>query len=160
MTIRGMTAADEQAVSDLLCVCYRWIAEPEGYTEEQVGFLLSQRGSLETVRRESREQQYLVACRGESLVGMVAVSGNQITKLYVDPAYHREGIGRALFEAAVAIIAAAGFDRAILGTTPGTVPFYEALGMSVSGHRDHTAGVFSGRRTILMEKALRREAEA
>ena len=154
MTIRGMTAADEQAVSELLCACYRWIAEPEGYTEEQVGFLLKERGSLETVRRESREQEYLVACRGESLLGMVAISGNQITKLYVDPAFHREGIGRGLFEAAVETARAAGCESVFLGTTPATVPFYEALGMRVGGHKDHTSGVFSGRRTTLMEKAL------
>ena len=158
MTIRGMTAADEEAVSDLLCACYRWIAEPEGYTEEQVGFLLSQRGSLETVRRESRGQQYLVARRGTSLLGMVAVSGDQITKLYVDPACHGKGIGRALFEAAVETARAAGFKRIFLGTTPATVPFYEALGMRVGGQKNHTSGVFSGRRTMLMEKALHRKA--
>lgn len=154
MTIRRMTAADEQAVSELLCACYRWIAGPEGYTEEQTGFLLKERGSLETVQRESREQQYLVACRGESLLGMVAVSGNVITKLYVDPASHRGGIGRALFEAAVESVRAAGFESVTLGTTPATVPFYEALGMRVGGHKDHTSGIFSGRRTMLMEKAL------
>ncbi len=158
MTIRGMTAADEQAVSDLLCACYRWIAEPEGYTAEQVGFLIEERGSLETVQRESREQQYLVTCRGESLLGMVAVSGNLITKLYVDPASHREGIGRALFEAAVEAVRAAGFETVALGTTPATVPFYEALGMRVDGHKDHTSGVFSGRRTMLMEKTLQPKA--
>jgi ribosomal protein S18 acetylase RimI-like enzyme len=149
-----MTADDEQAVSDLLCRCYRWIAEPEGYTEEQVAYLLSERGSLETVRRESREEQYLVACRDGVLLGVVAVSDDVVTKLYVAPEHHGGGMGRTLFDAAVETVRASGFQRVSLGTTPATVPFYEALGMRVAGHKDHVSGVFSGRRTMLMEKSL------
>ena len=154
MTIREMREPDQSAVSALLCDCYRWLAGVEGYSAEQVEYLVVERGSLVTVRSESRDQVYLVACEGEIIVGMVAVAGNLIAKLYVAPAYHRRRAGTALLNEAEARVRAAGFDRMNLGTTPSAVGFYEARGMFVAGRKLHSAGVFCGRETVLMEKAL------
>ncbi len=41
-----------------------------------------------------------------------------------------------------------------LGTPPSTVGFYEARGMSAVARKVHRRGVFFGRETVLMEKAL------
>ena len=100
MTIRQMRGDEELAVSKLLCDCYRWLAPVEGYTPEQTVALVDERGSVSTVHAESRQQLYLVACEGELIVGMVAVSGNVIAKLYVAPEHHGRGIGTALFDVA------------------------------------------------------------
>jgi ribosomal protein S18 acetylase RimI-like enzyme len=154
MTIRPMNGHEELAVSALLCECYRWLAPVEGYTREQVAFLLEERGSLRTVQTESRNQLYLVACENDTIVGMVAVDGNVIAKLYVAPGNHGRGIGGALFAAAETCVMNAGFDRMTLGTTPNTVAFYEGRGMSVAGQKHHASGVFLGRYTVLMEKVL------
>ncbi len=153
--IREMEERDEAAVSAILRRCYRWLAAREGYTPDQVEYLVTERGSLETVRRESRAQRYLVACFGDVIRGMIAVADAEVTKLYVHPEHHHRGVGTTLLEAAESLIRDAGLERMTLGTTPGTVPFYQRRGMSVSGRRLHETGVFSGRETVLMEKNLR-----
>jgi GNAT superfamily N-acetyltransferase len=135
-----MSPHDELTVSSLLCDCYRWLAAVEGYNSQQVDFLVGERGSLRTVRVDSRDQLYLVACRDEVIAGMVAVAENVIAKLYVTPEHHRQGIGTVLFDAAEASARDAGFDRTTLGTTPSAVAFYERRGMWVMGHRLHNAG--------------------
>jgi ribosomal protein S18 acetylase RimI-like enzyme len=157
-TIRRMGPRDELAVSLLLCECYRWLAAVERYSPQQLDFLIAERGSLKTVQVESRGQLYLVACRDETIIGMVAVAENVITKLYVASEHHRQGIGTALFDAAEASVRDAGSDQMTLGTTPSAVAFYERRGMRVMGHRLHHAGVFCGRETVLMEKTLRAQA--
>ena len=55
--------------------------------------------------------------------------------LFVDPNYERRGIGRALFEAALATLRAAGYRGATLTTDPGTraEQFYRAAGWTVVG---------------------------
>jgi ribosomal protein S18 acetylase RimI-like enzyme len=153
-TIRPMEEEDLPAVSALLRRCYRWLAGPEGYAPAQVEFLVTERGSAETARRESREQTWLVACEDGGVCGLVAVAGNEVARLYVGPDRHRRGIGASLLAAAEAVVARAGHDTMSLGTTPLTAPFYERLGMTVAGRRPHATGVFAGRETVLMEKAL------
>jgi ribosomal protein S18 acetylase RimI-like enzyme len=152
--IRRMESEDTAAVSEVLCSCYRWLAKREGYTPAQVAFLLGKRGSEDTVRAESREQLYLVACVDGTLAGMVSVGGKEVTKLYVEPSRHCHGIGTKLLAAAEAAIREAGFDRMLLGTTPGTVPFYESMGMAVAGTRRPTGGPFTDRDVVIMEKRL------
>jgi len=159
MQIRPMTQEDMQAVSDILCSCYRWLADREGYTPEQVDFLLHQRGSLETVRRESQEQLYFVASLHGAIAGMVSVSGNEVTKLYVRPSHHRRGIGAALLRAAASAIAESGFGVMSLGTTPSTVPFYKSLGMSVARTRRPSGGPFTDRDIVVMTMPLDEHAE-
>ncbi len=152
--IRRMENEDAAAVSEVLCSCYRWLAERERYTPEQAAFLLQKRGSEETVRAESREELYLVACVDGTLAGMVSVGGSEVTKLYVEPSRHGQGIGSELFAAAESAIREAGSDRMLLGTTPGTVPFYESMGMAVAGRRRPTGGPFTDRDVVIMEKRL------
>lgn len=45
--------------------------------------------------------QTLVACDGGRVVGFVSFEGAYITWLYVDPAYHRQGVGRQLLRHAM-----------------------------------------------------------
>ncbi|MFH1501636.1 MAG: GNAT family N-acetyltransferase [Candidatus Eisenbacteria bacterium] len=152
--IRTMREVDREAVSEVLRTCYRWVAEQEGYSAEQLEFLLEERGSLKTVSRESTEQHYVVACIDGTVTGVVSVSGSEVTKLYVEPACHGQGIGSSLMAAAVSTIKAAGFDRVVLGTTPATVPFYQDLGMSVAGTRRPPGGPFTDRDIVIMTLPL------
>lgn len=148
-----MTEADAVEVSELLRASYTLLGEREGLSPQQTHFLISERGSLECVRRESRSERYYVARDGGSIAGMVAASGDRITKLYVSPNRTGEGIGRSLFEAAEAVIRTEGHTRATLGAFPTAVPFYERMGMSVVGHTAGT-GVLEGLTWVLMEKEL------
>jgi ribosomal protein S18 acetylase RimI-like enzyme len=146
-----MNEDDRAAVSSLLCECYRWLGERERLTADQIEFLVSKRGSLECVTRESRTQLYLVASEEDEIVGMVSVSGNEITKLYVSPACHRKGIGRQLFIEAESAIRDSGHRDLMLGAFPSAVPFYRAMGLSVTGRKPGALGAFS---MIIMTKRL------
>ena len=148
-----MTEADVAGVVELLRASYKALGEREDLTPEQTHFLVSERGSLECVRRESRTERYYVVRDAGLVAGMVSVSGDRITKLYVSPARAGEGIGRLLFGAAESVIRAEGHTRVTLGAFPTAVPFYERMGMSVRGHTEGS-GVLAGRTWALMEKEL------
>jgi ribosomal protein S18 acetylase RimI-like enzyme len=147
-----MEKNDLTAVSGLLCECYRWLGEQGGCTQNQVEFLVSTRGSLDCVTRESETETYLVACRAREVVGVAAVSGNEITKLYVSPACHRQGIGARLLTAAESIIRDSGHGRLMLGAFRSAVPFYRAMGLSVMGRRTCTPAALAGLYMVLMQK--------
>jgi GNAT superfamily N-acetyltransferase len=148
-----MGQVDAAEVSDLLRSSYTRLGEHEGLSAEQTRFLVSQRGSLESVRRELQSQRYVVARDAERIVGVVAVSGNKITKLYVSPEHLGEGIGRSLYEAAESVIRADGHMRVTLGAFPTAVPFYTRMGLTVVGHKE-AGGVLAGLTVALMQKEL------
>lgn len=154
MTTTPMDEADAAEVSQLLRSSYEFLGEREGLSEEQTHFLVSQRGSIECVRRESQSQHYLVARDPGGIVGVVAVFGDTITKLYVSPKRTGEGIGRSLYEAAESLIRAEGRARVTLGAFPTAVPFYVRMGLSVVGHKEAT-GALEGLTVALMQKELR-----
>ena len=158
MYVRVMNREDIPRVSDILCSCYRWLGEKEGFTPHDVRFLIRQRGSIDTVKRESEIETYCVACDDTETVGMLSVRDNEITKLYVHPRRHREGLGKLLFEKAEEIITANGHTKIILGTIGmSPMPFYESMGMVVSGRKPNKMGQESSREVILMEKEIVKE---
>ena len=148
-----MTAADEVEVGELLRASYAALGEREGLSPEQIHFLTTTRGSLECVRSESRSERYYVVRDAGRIVGMTAVSGDAITKLYVSPHRTGEGIGRTLFETAEAVVRSDGHTRVTLGSFPTAVPFYTRMGMSVVGQKA-AAGALAGVAVALMEKEL------
>ena len=153
MKTERMKGSDMTLVSDLLSASYVWLGEREGLSAEQTDFLVSKRGSLECVRRESEAQLYLVAREGGHIVGLVAVSGDEVTKLYVTPDRMGKGIGRALFEAAERTIRATGHTYVRLGAFPSAVPFYRRMGLDVVG-RKQPAGTLAPLAVTLMAKRL------
>jgi len=148
-----MAETEVGEVSSLLRQCYAWLGEREGLTPQQIEFLQSVRGSEETVRRESGRETYLVAEDGPRIVGLVALAGNKITKLYVLPAKHGSGIGRALCQAAESEIRSGGGSTVELRSFPSAVSFYQVMGLRVVGWRE-PGGVLAGLRIALMEKRL------
>ncbi|MBN1348844.1 GNAT family N-acetyltransferase [candidate division KSB1 bacterium] len=154
--IRKMRSEDIPHVSELLCDCYRWLAEKEGYTESQLRWLLTDRGSIPTVERESKTQFYLIAHQAESITGMVAIRANEITKLYVAPEHHREGIGEMLFIAAEQEIRTNGYHEMHLGATDTAIPFYQKMGMTLTGRVPYRVDIFPGRRVAIMTKYWQR----
>ena len=144
MVTAGMTDSELTEVSQLLCSSYAALADREGLSADQADYLCSQRGSVACVRRESQCQRYLVAREGERIIGMVAVAGDTIAKLYVSPEHVGQGVGRLLYEAAESLILEHGYSRVWLGAFPTAVPFYEKMGLSVVGEKAAT-GPLAGR---------------
>jgi len=151
VTIRRMTEAEIPEVSGLLRECYAWLGRAEELSPEQIQLLQSTRGSEDTLRRESQVETYLVAHEATRIAGVVAVGGNEVTKLYVLPSRHRAGIGRTLYEAAESIVRLAGHAAVVLTAFPTAVPFYEAMGLQPIGVKE-SCGVLAGVRCKLMEK--------
>jgi ribosomal protein S18 acetylase RimI-like enzyme len=154
MKIRPMSESDQLEVCRVLCACYRLLGRIEGLSPEAVEFLLSERGSLESIQRESACQTFLVAEVEQRIVGMVAVNGSLVAKLYVDPPYHGRGIGTALFRAAEAIVLQGGYDHLTLGAAPSAVGFYRAMGAAVTGRKPPSRGPLAAHRPFLMRKHL------
>jgi GNAT superfamily N-acetyltransferase len=151
-----MRESEIAEVSKLLLESYSWLAEREHLSASQAEFLFKKRGSHECVRRESATQEYLVAEEDGEIVGMVAVSGDTITKLYVRPSAMGTGIGRQLYEAAEALMRSSGQARVMLGAFPSAVPFYEHMGLRVVGSKV-TTGRIGGFVVTLMEKSFGQE---
>jgi len=156
-TVRRATAADDRAISDIICAGYRFIAGPDGITDEQlVGLLRAHR--VERAAEIRALWQCLVAEEDGQLVGMIAFSEDEIQNLWVRPDSHRRGIGSALFRAAEAAIRNTGQARMCVCTTGYGRPFYEAMGMVFVGERGITVGPMKGGRVSVLEKMLEQRA--
>jgi GNAT superfamily N-acetyltransferase len=149
-----MTRSDEAAVSRLLCACYRLLGRTENLGPEAVDFLLSKRGSVESIRKEAEAQAFLVAEGSDGIEGMVAVDENKIAKLYVAPLRHGRGVGRALFHAAEVLIKQGGYSSLTLGSSPSAIGFYRAMGAMVTGRKRLERGPLAGHAVVLMRKDL------
>ena len=93
-------------------------------------------------RRDRRRGVRAGAATGRSRDRGAAPREGEIVALYVHPGHWRGGVGRALVEAALDALAAAGYAEAIVWTlaeSPRNLAFYEALGFAA------TAGPSGGR---------------
>ena len=149
ITIRPMREVDDLAVSQIVSECYRFIAELDGLTPEQRDRMIAER--CQTAHMAVNRERYAchVAETNGTVVGFIAFSGDNIAELFVHPDYHRRGIATALFHTAES-----GCRHAVLtvGTTGYGIPFYEAMGMHITGKRLVTFGPLEGRYLIQLEK--------
>ena len=67
------------------------------------------------------------AWENRNLLGVLAAEGNHIALFFVDPAVHRQGIGRKLFQA---YLAETHRDRVTVHSSPYAVEVYRRLGFS------------------------------
>ena len=133
--LRPMTSTDSLPVSKIVAACYRLLAELEGFSEEQRDLLLAER-STESVVREGwlRQWECHVAESEGSVVGALAIEGNDVAELWVAPDQHRRGIGTSLFRFAEQRIADAGHQVITLRCAArGAAPFYQAMGLEAVG---------------------------
>jgi len=127
--VRILTADDYAAVSRLLRASHEWLARAEGLGPAETDWLAEHQSSPEAVEAACKTHSCLVAFAGETAVGFIAIRGNHIELLFVDPAWRGQDMGHSLFRAAQRLVAGAGFDGMSLGAVGEAVPFYEAMGM-------------------------------
>jgi len=154
-TIRNMLGTDVPEVSRLVCRSFVWGAERDRVSQEAIVGYIEARGAPTAIQCQFEEYHCLVAEDEHVVVGLVAVSGDEVSKLYVDPERMGRGVGRFLFECAERMIRDGGYREMRLVTMfPSTVAFYGKLGMSVKsrGVADH--GPCAGCATIVMTKPL------
>ncbi len=155
ITIREMKKEDINNVSELLCSSYRHLIQIENYSKLELDFLLTKRGSVETILRESQTQKYFVAFEDKILVGMASIGGCEITKLYVHPGWHGKGIGRQLFKYCKNEIFRGGHKALkVVAVGESALPFYIAMGMREIERKKCRAPGFSERTGIILRMSL------
>jgi ribosomal protein S18 acetylase RimI-like enzyme len=156
VNIAPMTDADLDEASALLQSCFNWLADREGFTPAQRAFLTGERSSVGTVREESKTRPHLVARDDEgTLLGMAAIRGNELARLYVDPRFHGRRVGSKLFAAAEDMLREARFaEMTVAALVESAAAFYRAQGMREIGREVYEPEIFLGREVVLLAKAL------
>lgn len=98
------------------------------------------------------QYQMMVALDGERIIGAASVrNGNHLSLLFVDEAYHRRGVGRALMSRFCAYLKEeAGETVMTLTSAPYAVQFYQRIGFTIVSPEEEVAGI----RVTAMEKCL------
>jgi ribosomal protein S18 acetylase RimI-like enzyme len=154
IVIRAMGEDDIQAVSNLVCAGYKWLATNEGYSSVELSRLYQERGSYEAISAQARECDFYLAERDGTILGMVSINKTTIEKLYVHPEHHGQGIGKELFNFAQKHIAEEGYEKISLGAFHASAGFYLAMGMTCVGEKTTGGGPIRGRKILLFEKKL------
>ena len=144
--IRRMAEVDAGAVARIVAAGYRLLAAREGFSDEQLHRLHTERCTEAVVREGWLPQWDCFVAEGErQALGAMTVDGCDLGELWVDPEHHREGIGRALFEEAERRIRAAGHTTMTLRCSAlSSRPFYEAMGMRAVGSTPCPFGPLEG----------------
>jgi predicted N-acetyltransferase YhbS len=151
--VRRATEADDHAISDIICEGYRFLAGPDGITDEQLAGLVRAHSVARAAEIRALWECFVAEKDGQ-VVGMIAFSEDEIQNLWVRPHFHRRGTGSALFRVAEAAIQETGQPRMRVHTTGYGTPFYEAMGMTIVGKRRIDIGPMVGGETTVLEKRL------
>jgi GNAT superfamily N-acetyltransferase len=90
------------------------------------------------------------------VAGFIACSPGRIEELFVHPKHHHCGIATALFRKTESECRHATLT---VGTTGYGLPFYQAMGMRVTGKRLVTIGPLAGREVTELEREVVRPGE-
>ena len=85
IAIREMTPADIPEVSRVVCASFARAGELEERSIEEIDSYVNERGSESAIREQFDEYDFRVANVDGQIRGVIAVQGDEITKLYVDP---------------------------------------------------------------------------
>lgn len=89
------------------------------------------------------EYLLFVAVTDEKIIGLISLrSGNHISLLFVDEAYHRKGIGSALVQYLQEyMLENTGYEKITVNASPYGVPFYHQLGFHDTGKETTKEGI-------------------
>lgn len=137
-----MVESDLEVVSNLMRRAFDASGDPGCQPE---GFEHSTRlpESEELSRRLSAGQLGLIAVQGSTIAGAAFVrSGNHLSLLFVEPALHKQGIGRKLLERAIdeSLSRDPCITRFTVKSSPDAVEFYRRRGFVESGSMHHSNG--------------------
>lgn len=147
ITITQITDSFDE-VFDLILHVFNECIRPD-YTQEGADFFVEHFISPDSGYRkkvEACKEIVFGALDGEKLVGVITISehGN-ISCAFVDPSYHRRGIGKDLFRRVKATLDAKNMGPYTikLNASPYAVPFYKAMGFGETGVATDYHGIIS-----------------
>ncbi len=87
--------------------------------------------------------QVMVALYENTIIGMIGLRNNtHISLLFVDPSFHRRGVGRRLIEfARHYLLTEYGADQMTVNASPYGIKFYETLGFRATGVEATSEGI-------------------
>lgn len=119
-------------------------------------FMQLSRASLTVSDTKIAGGRVLVATEGDRIVGVAQIEPDgELGKMFVDPPAMGRGVGRLLFEAAVAIARRIGARSMPILADPNAAPFYERMGARFVSHARSDA--IPGRTLPLYEYDLTQE---
>jgi GNAT superfamily N-acetyltransferase len=143
--VRGARADEAELLSEL---AFRSKAH-WGYDET---FMAACREELTLSASQVEARRTLVADRDGRVLGFVTVAGGppegELGMLFVEPDAIGQGLGRLLFEHAVAVARGLGLTRLVIESDPYAEPFYLAMGATRIGMTP--SGSIPGRRLPLL----------
>ena len=154
ITIRAMTEADDEIVSQIAAACYRFTARPDRLTEEQLNGALREWCTPEYMSVSRTKDIAVVAEIDGEIVGVAATHGDSLEMMFVDPSHHRKGVGRALFRSAEQTVARCGHSALRVKTTDSALPFYTAMGMRRVRAYAPESGPFAAKTMFILEKDI------
>jgi len=153
--IREANHRDAIRISEIVSGCYRNYEITDNYSHASVEKVIEKRGSEESINSLIENESVFIFSRNEDIVGVISLKQNEITKLYVEFDFQKQGVGTLLFRHAESIIRENGFTTLMLGVAaPTAVAFYEKMGMHISETRESNCGPSKGRQATIMKKSL------
>lgn len=103
---------------------------------------------------QSGAYQMMTACQGKKMVGMITLRNEMhISLLFVDKAYHRQGIGRSLIEHLASYVRdELGKSKITVNASPYGVPFYHRIGFRDLGGERCQDGIIYTPMEYLLKK--------
>ena len=142
--VRTMQDDEVAPAQEVIRRSLTWLADREGWSEQQLEVMLTDVASADGIRERRARQQSLVACVEDVVVGVAFVSRNEVS----------QGVGTALFRAIEEGLRRTGHTELRLKSTATSVPFYQAMGMSVRERLPWRDQLFSGHELTVMAKRL------
>ena len=140
--IRSAESADAKSISSLILqlapYCY---AEPSGKGAERFLARISEKAITEFIGDPA--YYYIVALHQGVVVGAASMrNAKHLYHFFVTPQFHRQGIGKALWQNLQIYSAALGNQgRYTVNSSTYAIPVYRQLGFAVSGEQQTANGV-------------------
>ncbi|MCL2580472.1 MAG: GNAT family N-acetyltransferase [Oscillospiraceae bacterium] len=115
------------------------------YSEQgQSTFAAYLEGKLDEISADltSEHKKMWAYYRGDEILGVIATQGtSHISLLFVDKAYHRQGIARQMFEAVLDQLKGCNVTRITVNSSPYAVAVYKRLGFTITQGQQEKDGI-------------------
>ncbi|HWQ61474.1 MAG TPA: GNAT family N-acetyltransferase [Negativicutes bacterium] len=141
--IREVAADEVTLASDLVRTVFANYVAP-GYSAEGVATFLAYVEPAAILQRLAGQSFMLVALVRKRIVGVIEVrDGSHICLLFVDEAFHKQGIAKRLVKAALvrAKLLQCGPEKLTVHSSPYAVPVYERMNFCRSGPEEEKDGI-------------------
>jgi len=156
MQIRKFKKTDAPKVSQLIRKCITELF-PHYYPKKVID-VLYKKNTPKSVIKRSNERDYYVMEEKNHILGIMGIQKNNIRTSYVNPAYHKKGIGRKLLNHLENIVLEKNYSKLTTHSSLSAKTFYQKCGFKIirKVSSEHEGIMLD---EYLMEKKLHSKAE-